>query len=242
MGYNNIHVGSISGGRNNIKQNNYHIKNVQHNHGGSGGRGNKRDDAGDGLAILIGIFAVMVVTAFFYLRYYELIMTYLTLGAVTACATHMMSAVPIWQSSQNRWDDIAHPLGGMALAAAQVWIVTMTFNAMPAEVIQLAKQYAVAKFSFPQAMEFWNRFNAYGHHLIIRNMMTALCLVPAILLNLLYALQHLLQLLAQSYESDLCENLADRLHRFKAVGPWAGMMFMVLAYLIITGTIFTHTP
>lgn len=237
----NMNVGTINGGNNQFNQNNnYNVKNVN-NGGGGGNKGG--DPAGEGFALIIGVFAVVVGTAFVYLRYYEPIFLWLKLGVLAAGALYMMALVSQWRAPDPDYDYryTLPTLLGMLLTLSQMWVIYLTQQALPPEVIDMANQPTVATGFMQQAFEVWNRFNNYGHRIITENLITVLCLAPAIALNLGYGLQHLLEALARSEQSGVCATFAKWLHFCKA---WGGPLSVVLtfaAYLSISGVFTPHT-
>ena len=84
----------------------------------------------------------------------------------------------------------------------------------------------------------WNRFNSFGHRLIIENMIAALLLMPAIVLNALYGVQHLFNTLAESELNEYCEVIANQLRIFK-LGALVAAFFTLGAGLIVTGCLYT---
>ena len=233
----NINVGSINGGNNQFNQNNnYNVKNV--NNGGGGNKGG--DPQGEMFALIIGVFGVVVVTASVYLRYFEPIFFWLKVGVLTAGILHMMTFVPQWRDPAYAYRHSLPTAFGLLLTAAQAWVILATLEAIPSVVLDIANQPIIAKGLVPQAMEVWGRFNDRAHRIITENLITVLCLAPAIALNLFYGLQHFLEALARSEQSRICATFAKWLHFCKA---WGGPMSAVLtlaAYLAISGVFTAH--
>lgn len=233
----NINVGTINGGNNQFNQDNrrYSVKNVHH--GGSNNK-NSDDPAGEGFAIIIAVFGAVTAAAFVYLRYFQQIFFWLELGELSASILCLAALIPQWRAPNLRY--MKHTAFGVLLAFSQIWVTTLALDAMPSQVLDIANQPLLAKDFFGQIYEMWNRFNNDAHRLIIENMMSALFLAPAIVLNLLYALQNLLASLAYSEQSKVCATLARWLLLCKTWGAPLSALFTLGAYLAISGFLSVH--
>lgn len=230
----NMNVGNINGGNNQFNQNNNnHHYNIKNSGGGSGNKGG--DPAGDGMAILIGIFGVAVVTAFVYLRYYDSIFFWLKIGVVIACVLHMMTFVAQLRDPMYTYPDSFSNTFGMCLVLCQGWLILTIMEAMPPAVFDIVNQPIAAKGWLAQAMAVWGRFNHRAHNIIMENMTATLCLAPAIALNILYGAQHLFATLTRSEQSRFCEIIADLLEHFKIWAAALSALLTLAAYAIITG-------
>lgn len=226
----NVH-GGIHGGNNRIDKRNYQIKHINYGGGNRGGGGKD----GDGIAIVVAIFAAIVGAAYAYLAHYDEILFWLKMGVVLAGAIHLTALIPLWRDPDAEYRDLWPLALGFALTFSQAWVIILTQEALPPVAIEIATQPTVAKGYFPQALEIWRRFNDTGHRIILENLSTAITLAPAIILNVFFGLQHLLQALARSEDSPVCETMAAWLHVCRARGSAVSVALVVLGFLIISG-------
>jgi hypothetical protein len=229
----NVH-GGVSGNGNQFNNRNYHIKNI--NNGGGNGNGGKGDD----ITVVVAIFAAIVGAAYAYLAHYAEVFFWLKMGVVLAGAIHLAALIPLWRDLNAEYRDLWPLAVGFGLTFSQTWVIILTQEALPPIAIEIAAQPTVAKGFFPQALEVWRRFNATGHRLILENLSTAIALAPAIFLNILFGLQHLLQAFARSENSPVCKTLSDWLRVCRTRGSAASFAFVALAFLIISGLFSGH--
>jgi hypothetical protein len=230
----NIKIGSINGDNNEINQNNVTVKNVNNYHGGRDGKDGKGQE-GEGGTILFFMFVVVIVLAFFYLKYHEPIFFWMKVGIGFGFVVHGLSLVPQWKAGGDDMEAMFHCCAGLFLAGAQTFVLSTTLAALPVEAFEIAGRPTTAIGMFGQAMEVWDRFNPTGQRLIVENMSAAMTLAPAILLNVLYGGQHFSQLTAQNSESRASSFVAHTLHVFKSHGSIISAMLTLAAYACATG-------
>lgn len=223
--------GGIRGNNNRFNTKNVQIKNVTNNNGGNKGGGE------EGLPILAGIFAVVIVTAYLYLRHFEQIFFWLKIGALTAGVVHMSTLIPQARDPDYHWLPTLLTVFGVALVGAQILLIFITEDALPSSVLIISNQPTVAKGLFPQAFEVWNRFNHTGQRLITENVMSVLLLAPALILNLLYGIQCLFDGLARSEDNSFCASVSEHLQSYKIWGSAMSSFFTFAGFLVISGAL-----
>lgn len=231
----NIQVGSISGDNNQLNQNNVTIKNVNNYHGSGGNKGSKDSEGDEGIAVLFFIFVAVVVSAFLYLKYHEPIFFWMKVGIGVGCLFHGLSIAPQWKDGCSDTNAMLHCCAGVILAGAQAFVLFATLSALPVEAFSIAAKPTVAIGLFGQAKEVWERFSPIGQRLIVENMLSALTLAPAILLNALYGCQHFSQLIAQDSDGWLSSFSARTLQVFKSRGSLVSAILTFSAYACLTG-------
>lgn len=231
----NIQVGSINGDNNQLNQNNVTVKNVNNYRGSGGNKGGKDSDGDEGIAILFFMFVAVVVSAFLYLKYHEPIFFWMKVGIGLGCFFHGLSIAPQWKGGCNDTDAMLHCCAGIILAGAQAFVLFTTLTALPTAALEIAAKPTVAVGLLGQAKEVWDRFNPIGQRLIIENMLSALTLAPAILLNVLYGCQHFSQLTAQNYDGWASSLAARTLYVFKSRGSIVSGILTFAAYACVTG-------
>jgi len=231
----NIQVGNINGDNNQINQNNVTIKSVNNYRGNGGNKGGNNPEGDEGIGILFFMFVAVVVSAFLYLKYHEPIFFWMKVGIGVGCFFHGLSIVPQWKDGYNDTNAMLHCCAGIILAGAQAFALIVTLDALPVAAFEIAGKPTVAHGLFGQAKEVWDRFNPTGQRLIVENMLSALTLAPAILLNALYGCQHFSQLTALNSDGWISSLAARALHVFKSRGSIVSAVLTFASYACVSG-------
>lgn len=233
----NIQVGSINGDNNQVQQNNYNIKNVHHNGGGSGGRDRNSKDGNEGGAVFVAVGAATILAAVLYLKYHEPIFLWLKLLLLATAGLHFYSLLIHWQAGEDEDARAWHPFAGIVFCVAQALVLLTALGALPAEVLDEAARPTRAQGGIPWALEVWGRFNSTGHQLILDNMAAVLALAVSIAIGFLFSLQHVFDVMAMAIESRLAGHVANVLRGFKTKGAWLAVLFAAVSYVIATGVL-----
>lgn len=222
--------GSVRGNNNRITTRNYQVKNITNNSGGG-----KKPEGGDGRALLFGVFTIVVVAAFWYLRHFDQIFFWLKLGVVTAGVFHIAALAPHWNDPAYDWRESLLTVVGMVLVGAQGVLILTIQDALPKEALAIASRPTVATDIFAQAFEVWNRFNHTGHRLIMENIASVILLISALVLSILSGIQRLADSYSGLEEGSYCISIADRLESMKITGSLVSALFTFAGFIMISG-------
>ena len=175
---NNINIGVVNGNNNNFNQ--------TINQGG--GQGQSSDDStSHAFALLIGLFALMLVIVMFYLVYFDQIMFFLKFFVGLSVVLFVFKIIYPLINKLEDFQDLTESIIGLFLAGLLAAMVHMTEKAMPQQILIFAEELSVDSGNvWNQAWLLWTQFKPLGHKIILCNMGATLSLIIGIFFNLLY--------------------------------------------------------
>lgn len=224
-------TGPINGNGNHVDQKNYH---VQNNYNGNGG-GKNSSDSDAGLAVLMVLFGVMIITSFIYLRYYELILLFLRLAVVTVMFLHSIALLRLWQYNDLEPRHIRMPIFGLVAGGISLWLLVQVQLSMPLELLATVKQVTVERGLFHTAINVWfHKLDNIQTQVIMNNLVSAVAIATAILTNFVLSLQVLLAAFAVRSNGRILRGIAGALSAIRTPGVFICVGAFVIAFM------FTH--
>lgn len=176
---NNTNIGVVNGNNNNFKQ--------TINQGG--GQGQSSDDStSHAFALLIGLFALMLLCVMFYLIYFEQILFFLKLFIVLTVVLFVFKIIYPFMNKQQDFQEITESILGLFFAGLLAVLINMIEKAMPQQILIIAEELASdSESDWKQAWQLWMQFKSLGHKTILCNMGASLSLIIGLCCNLLYS-------------------------------------------------------
>ena len=175
---NNTNIGVVNGNNNNFKQTIHQ----------GGCPGHSSDDSHSyAIALLIGLFALMLLIMMFYLVYFDQILFFLKLFIVLTVVLFVFKFIYPFMHKQQDFQEITNSILGLFFAGLLAVMVNMTEKAMPQQILILAEELAwESDGDWKQAWLLWKQFKPLGHKIILCNMGATLSLIIGLCCNLLY--------------------------------------------------------
>lgn len=175
---NNSNIGVVNGNNNNFKQ--------TINQAGCPGH-SSGDSNSYGMALLIGLFALMLLCVMFYLIYFEQIFFFLKLFIVLTVVLFVFKIIYPFMNKQQDFQEITESMLGLFFAGILAAMVNMTEKAMPQQILIFAEEFrSNAGSVWKQAWQLWKHFKPLGHKIILCNIGATLSLIIGLCCNLLY--------------------------------------------------------
>lgn len=176
---NNTNIGVVNGNNNNFNQ--------TINQGG--GQGQSSDDStSHAFALLIGLFALMLVIMMFYLIYFDQIMFFLKFFVGLSVVLFVFKIIYPLIDRQQDFQDLTDSIIGLFLAGLLAVMVHMTEKAMPQQILIFAEEFRSNSGGvWKQAWQLWKHFKPLGHKIILCNIGATLSLIIGLCCNLLYS-------------------------------------------------------
>jgi hypothetical protein len=176
---NNSNIGVVNGNNNNFKQ--------TINQAGCPGH-SSGDSNSYGMALLIGLFALMLLCVMFYLLYFEQILFFLKLFIVLTVVLFVFKIIYPFMNKQQDFQEITESILGLFFAGLLAVLINMIEKAMPQQILIIAEELASdSESDWKQAWQLWTQFKPLGHKTILCNMGASLSLIIGLCCNLLYS-------------------------------------------------------
>lgn len=176
---NNSNMGVVNGNNNNFNQ--------TINQGGCPGY-SSGDSKSYGIALLIGLFALMLLCVMFYLIYFEQILFFLKLFIVLTVVLFVFKIIYPFMNKQYDFQEITDSMLGLFFAGLLAVLINMIGEAMPQQILIIAEELASdSESDWKQAWQLWAQFKPLGHTIILCNIGATLSLIIGLCCNLLYS-------------------------------------------------------